>query len=343
MLGLAIAGEIAISRQSANSQGYTTMPFYGFDGEFRVRPRRGQRMSKAAYLAIFLFLSISLLFSEDTKFEGVKIRRHKSAEERELVDKIGVLSFEDDGQKLTFRSGAGDQFAIPYSDITKVVFDSDTHGAAWIASVHVHDRWLYLEYRQGDRSEKVLLVLPRAIYDKATAKFQSLFGERVTIANYPEKGEPIVDKYDDMDKSRIPDWKAKYSVKLDRTAHPLPEVKPDKATIIVVCPPLIVRETGYGAKSKLHANGKVIAVNEMGTYSIAYVDPGKYSLISQSDDANGFEMDLEAGKTYYFIQETVIGAAFVTMRIHTLLSRNSPEVVMYLVDGAYLSDWKRLN
>jgi|SRR5580658_6675202 hypothetical protein len=156
MLGLAIAGEIAISRQSANSQGYTTMPFYGFDGEFRVRPRRGQRMSKAAYLAIFLFLSISLLFSEDT-------------------------------------------------------------------------------------------------------------------------------------------------------------------------------------------NGKVIAVNEMGTYSIAYVDPGKYSLISQSDDANGFEMDLEAGKTYYFIQETVIGAAFVTMRIHTLLSRNSPEVVMYLVDGAYLSDWKRLN
>ena len=87
-------------------------------------------MSKAAYLAIFLFLSISLLFSEDTKFEGVKIRRHQSAEKRELVDKIGVLSFEDDGQKLTFRSGAGDQFAIPYSDITKVVFDTDTHGTA---------------------------------------------------------------------------------------------------------------------------------------------------------------------------------------------------------------------
>jgi hypothetical protein len=50
-------------------------------------------------------------------------------------------------------------------------------------------------------------------------------------------------------------------------------------------------------------------------------------------------MDLEAGKTYYFIQETVIGAGL--MRIHTMLSRNSPEVVMYLADGAYLSDWKR--
>jgi hypothetical protein len=294
-------------------------------------------MSRAAYLAIFFFLSSSLLFSEDTKFEGVKIRRHKSAEQRELVDKIGVLSFEDDSQKLTFRSGAGDQFTIPYSDITKVIFDRDTHGSATMASIHLHDRWLYLEYRQGDHSEKVLLIVPKATYDKAIAKSQSLFGDRVTISNYPEKGKSD----GDIDKSRIPDWRAKYSVKLDRTAHPLPEVKSDKATIVVVCPPLAARETGFWGEFKLHANGKVIAVNEMGTYSIAYVDPGKYSLISQSDDANGFEMDLEAGKTYYFIQETVIGAAFLTTRIHTMLSRNSPEVVMYLADGAYLSDWKR--
>jgi hypothetical protein len=296
-------------------------------------------MSKAACLAIFLFLSISLLFSENTKFEGVKIRRPESSEKRELVDKIGVLSFEDDSQKLTFRSAAGDRFAIPYSDITKVVFDTDTHGIAYMVSVHVHDRWLYLEYRQGDHSEKALLVLPRALYDKATAKSQSLFGERVTIANYPEKGESV-DKDGGVDKSRIPDWKSKYSVKLDRTAHPLPEVKPDKATIVVVCPPPAARDTGYGTEVKLLANGKVIAVNDMGTYSIAYLDPGKYSLISQSENANGFEMDLEAGKTYYFIQEIVIG---VFERILTMLSRNSPEVVMYLADGAYLSDWKRKN
>jgi hypothetical protein len=295
---------------------------------------------KAAYLAIFLSLSVSTLFSENIKFDGVKLRQHKSAEKRELVNKIGALSFDDDAQKLTFQSKAGDNFAVRYSDISKVIFDSDTHGTAWIASVHVHDRWLYLEYRQGDNSEKVLLVLPRAVYDKAIAKSQSLFGERVTISNYPEKGEAIVDKYDDMDKSRIPDWKAKYSIKLDRATHPLPEIKSDKATVVVVCPPLFARETGFGIVTKLHANGKVIAVNEMGTYGIAYVDPGKYSLISQSENANGFDMDLEAGKTYYFIQETVIGAFGRTL---TMLSRNSPEVVMYLVDSTYLSDWKRKN
>jgi len=312
-------------------------------------------MKKPAHLAIFLFIGISFLFSETIKFEDIKIRRHKSAEKRELVDKIGVLSFEDDARKLTFRSEAGDNFAVPYSDITKVVFDADAHmnagaksvavsalsplAGALVGRIRVHDRWLYLEYSQGDHSEKALLVLPGAICEKATAKTQSLLGERVTIANYFEKGEPIIDKDGDIDKSRVPDLKSRESMKLDRTTHPLPEVKPDKATIVVVCPPLAARNTGWGNQFKLHANGKVIAVNKMGTYSIAYVDPGKYSLISQSENANGFDMDLEAGKTYYFIQETFQGI----VKGHTMLSRNSPEVVMYLVDGAYFSDWKRLN
>ena len=53
------------------------------------------------------------------------------------------------------------------------------------------------------------------------------------------------------------------------------------------------------AHVKLHANGRVVAVNEMGTYSFAYLDPGTYRLISRSpDNNNGFDMDLEAGKTY---------------------------------------------
>jgi hypothetical protein len=308
------------------------------------------------YLTVFLFIGVSFLFSETTKFEDVRIRRHKSADKRELVDKYGVLAFDDDARKLTFKGEAGDNFAVPYSDITKVVFDTDTHmnagagslaitglsplGGLLASSIHVHDHWLYLEYSQGDHSEKVLLVLPEDKSNKATAKAKSVFGERVVIASYPEKGEPIADKDGELDKRRIPDLKSKHSMKLDRTTHPLPEVKPDKATIVVVCPPLAARFAGWGNQFKLHANGKVIAVNKVGTYSIAYVDPGKYSLISQSENANGFEMDLEAGKTYYFIQETFQGNL---SKYNTMLSRNSPEVVMYLVDGAYFSDWKRLN
>lgn len=312
-------------------------------------------MKKPARVAIFLFIGVSLLFSETTKFQEVKIRRHKSSEKRELVDKIGVLSFDDDARKLTFRSDAGDNFEVLYSDLTKMVFDSDIHmnaGATSVAvsalsplagvlvrRIHVRDRWLYLEYGKWDHSEKALLVLPGEIYDKVEDKAKTLFGERVTIANYFEKGEPVVDKDGYIDKSRVPDLKSKHSMKLDKTTHPLPEVKKDKATIVVVCPPLAARNTGWGNQFKLHANGNVIAVNKMGTYSIAYVDPGKYSLISQSENANGFDMDLEASKTYYFIQETFQGF----LKGQTTLSRNSPEVVNYLMDGAYFSDWKRLN
>jgi hypothetical protein len=87
----------------------------------------------------------------------------------------------------------------------------------------------------------------------------------------------------------------------------------------------------------LHANDNVVAVNRAGTYSFAYLDPGKYKLVSQSENANGFEMQLEAGKEYYFLQNTFQGA----LKWDTGLSRNSPELVMYELNGAYYSRWKQ--
>ncbi|MBO0911233.1 MAG: hypothetical protein J2P13_05530 [Acidobacteria bacterium] len=107
--------------------------------------------------------------------------------------------------------------------------------------------------------------------------------------------------------------------------------------MVVVCP--VVRG-GYNGRSypfKVHANDRVIAVNKWGTYSFAYLDPGKYRMASQSANAYGFEMELEAGKSYYFLQNTFQG--FV--KSSTPLTRNSPELVMYLLDGSYFSDWHR--
>jgi len=74
-------------------------------------------MKKLANLTIFVFIAVSFLASEITKFEDIKIRRHKSADKRQLVDKIGVLSFDEDARKLTFQSEAGitPPFHIPTS------------------------------------------------------------------------------------------------------------------------------------------------------------------------------------------------------------------------------------
>ncbi len=87
----------------------------------------------------------------------------------------------------------------------------------------------------------------------------------------------------------------------------------------------------------MHANDRVVAVNKAGTYSLAYLDPGKYRLVSQSENANGFERELEGGKTYYFLQNTFQGV----FRWETKLSHNSKELVTYLMSGTYFSDWSR--
>jgi hypothetical protein len=316
-------------------------------------------MKRLALVAFFLS-GVPLLFGDTTTtttFDHVKIHRHKSADKRQLVDKVGVLAFNDDARKLTFASRVDDTLDVPYDDVSRVVFDAATHmRAGWpaavlaaggmpgiiastiIAGTHVQDHWFYLQYNQQGDPKQALLVVPGDLTEKVISKAKEVFGDRVTVVAFAEKGEEI-QKNDEIDKSRVPDLKSKHSMKLDKVNHPLPEVKPDKATIVVVCPPLAARNTGWGNQFKLHANRKVVAVNKMGTYSIAYVEPGKYSLISQAENANGFEIDLEAGKTYYFLQNTYQGV----MKGETKLSRNSPEVVMYLLDGAYFSDWKRLN
>ncbi len=93
---------------------------------------------------------------------------------------------------------------------------------------------------------------------------------------------------------------------------------------------------GKGNQFKLHANSKVIAVNRLGTYGFAYLDPGEYQMVSQTENASEFRINLEPGKDYYFLQNTFMG----TWKAHTTLSRQSKELVMYELSGAYYSDWK---
>jgi len=44
----------------------------------------------------------------------------------------------------------------------------------------------------------------------------------------------------------------------------------------------------------------------------------------------------KGGKAYYFLQNTGQG----TFKWTTMLSHNSPEVVTFLLNGSYFSDWK---
>jgi len=289
-----------------------------------------------------LFVLASLYSSAETvKFGSVQIRRAKSEHNRVLVNKDGDLKFDDDSRRLTFSSDVGDNVVIPYDEVTKAVFEKTMRmrgGAVAYLSIpgaiaagqHIGFYWFYVEYKHGDRANQILFHIPKGSSEKMTAKGRDLFGSRFSEVEFPEKGEEI-------DPKTLPDIKSKHAFVADRQDHPLPELKPDKATVVVVCPALEARFSGRGNQFKLHANDRVVAVNREGTYSFAYLDPGKYKLVSQSENANGFEMQLEAGKEYYFLQEIFQGS----WKAHSALSHNSPELVMYEVNGAYYSDWKR--
>jgi hypothetical protein len=278
----------------------------------------------------------------------VKIQRRESPKSRILIDKSGVLTFEDDTRRLAFACGKRDSFDVSYDDVTKAQFEVTMHmrddtltstvlllGLTGVAAQsllqleHEHDYWFYLGYKNGEHSETALLEIPKGSSETFITKAKSLFGSRVIIPAFQEHGEPV-------NPQTLPAIHSKQSIRVDWNSQPLPEVKLDKATVVVVCPRVRNYDPAYGNQFKLHANERVIAVNQEGTYSIAYVEPGKYHLVSQSVNANGFRMELESGKAYYFLQNVFEG----TIKNHTTLSRNSEELVMYELYGSYFSDWK---
>jgi hypothetical protein len=300
----------------------------------------------------FLSLGTHCFAAETEKFNDVRIHQHRSAQDRVLVDRVGILTFDDTNHKFTFEKITEDRFdtperlVVPYDAVIKIVFDGTTHmhgaglgwapfvglaGGAIIAGLHVRDYWFYVQYKDGEGNSEALFDVPKESSDRVIQKTTALFGSRVSVTKFQEVGQSI-------ERDKLPDFKSKHSLQIDKQNAHLPDNRPDKATIIVVCPP-VAPLSGRGNQYKLHANGNVIAVNREGTYSFAYLDPGKYFLASQAENANGFEMELEAGNTYYLLQNTFEGI----FKRHTVLSRNSPELVSYLMSGTYFSEWSIKN
>ena len=305
-------------------------------------------MRRLSILVVLMLLSTWSLASGTERFNHVQIHSHKSAQDRVLVNRVGTLTFDDTSRKFIFEKELEDRFDTPervevsYDAVTRVVFEETAHksggtlewtpfvglmAASVIAGRRVHDYWFYVEYKNGDEGAQELLRVPKDSYERVIEKAAALFGSRASVTKFPEVGQSVKPE-------NLPDYKSKHSLRVDKVNRPLPEAKPDKATIVIVCPPVKARDAGRWNQYKLHANDRVVAVNKEGTYSFAYIEPGKYRLVSQADDANGFEMELEAGKTYYFLQNTFQGG-------DTVLSRNSPELVNYLMSGTYFADWSR--
>jgi hypothetical protein len=284
---------------------------------------------------------LAQLHAQQTVFDKVKVRYNRSGDDVRLVDKNVDLILDDGAKKLIVR-GSDRPIEINYADVTKVVLETTRHmrggalsqmvgglaGAA-IASKKVQDYWCYIEYKQADGSvQPYLMEVAKEVSDQVVEKMRATFGERVILAEFPEAEE--------VDKNTLAALQTKHDVDVDKKSRPMPQLKPDKALVVAVCPPLAARYAGKGNQFKLHANDRVIAVNKMGTYSFAYLEPGEYLLVSQTENASGIRLKLEAGKDYYFLQNTFMG----TWKAKTSLSQHTAELVKYELNGAWYSDWR---
>ncbi len=285
---------------------------------------------------------------QQTVFDKVKARFNRSEQDRRLVDKEAILVFDDATQKLSVRCPEK-PLEVQYGEVQKVIFEASTRmpgsvtaaalgaGIGGLAGAAIQtgmdnrftrSYWFYLEYKKPDGSLNLyLLETDKRASAQVIEKAKTVFGARVTITSFDEKAEEIK-------KNQLKDLKSKHSLDVDRENRPMPEIKPDKALVVFVCPPMAARLAAQGNQIKFHANDQVVAVNKMGTYSFVYFDPGDYLMASQSSNAIAISIRLEAGKDYYFQQDIFYGG-------DTGLARHSKELALYELSGTYYANWKR--
>jgi len=223
-------------------------------------------------ILLVLVLSTSWLVAEPNVVIHVKTRVHADAKDRVLVEKGETLTFDDEQHRLILTGSASKRLDIAYDDVAKIVFEVTTHmrggrlaemisfaGAGGaiagniLAGKHVNDYWFYLEYKKPDGGANVLIEVPKNSSAQVIDKANEIFGSRVTVADFSERPAEI-------EKKQLADLHSKQALKVNKKDHPVPEVKPDKALIVVVCPRLTPSLFNPDNQFKLHANDHVVAV-----------------------------------------------------------------------------------
>lgn len=300
------------------------------------------RAFRFAVPCLLTLLLSALCSAQPATFSKVKVRFSQPGDRR-MVDKDVDLTF-DDAQGRLITRGEHKPLNVKYGDVQKVVFDVSRHmrGGAMsqvvgglvgvaMAAQRVNDYWMYIEYKAADgTTTPYLMEIDKENAYTVIQKAQAVFGDRASVTAFTEAAM-------DIDKNLLKDLQSKHEMDPNKKDHPLPEFKTDKALVVVVCPSLAARYSGKGIQFKFHANDQVVAINKWGTYSFVYLEPGEYTLASQTENASALKINLEAGKDYYFLQNTFMG----NWKAKTGLSRNAKELVMYEMEGAYYSDWKR--
>ena len=270
-----------------------------------------------------------------------------------------ALVLDDSARRLTISPKNAARIEFDYDAVSKVFVEPNTRisyslGAAFVGfaiggglfggriaeainNPNKMDLTVYIEHKRPDGTvAPVVLSIGKEDSTAVLKGIEAAFGDRATLAGFaavPEKAETR-------------DLGARHLIKGNPTEQPMPELRADKALVVVACP------TGNGLDAVrtdkyqkwggyILVNEKIVALNAPGTYSFFYLDPGEYTLVSQvrspgsAQDATGLRMKLEPGKEYYLIQTIYIAGKF-----KSFLGWHSKELVMYEIANLFLSDWQ---
>lgn len=306
-------------------------------------------------IGMFVLLQATQARSQgQVSFSDAEVRYVKD-DKRELDFDDAVLTLDSTTRRLHVKT-AKHPLDISFDDVEKVVVEVNTLGkkagfgasflgmfaggllfgnaiATSIDKPFKNDHFVYLEIKKPNGGTSgYLLSIGKDSTPQAMNALKAAFGERLIIPVFEEKLETV-------DKAPLADQKIRLKAVATDKQHPMPELRPDKALVVVTCPATIMvrvrQEKGmYGAA--LFAGEKLVGFNGPGTYNFFYLDPGEYMLTSVTKDAVGLRMKVEAGKEYYLIQTFYAKGIF----LRSLLVRHSKEVTMFEVGGSLWADWK---
>lgn len=209
-------------------------------------------------LVALIHLGLSpMAWSEPVAF-NVKTYFVKEPGKRQLVEKDAVLVLDDSTRKLTVRSKER-PLDTSFDDIEKVVFEVSARrrGGAWsqlgivgaiVAAQTINDYWCHLAVQTPQGTEHYLLEIPKDTSSTVIDRAKALLGPKILIPTFAEQPKAM----------RIEDLKARESkqdLKVERKTFLTPELKPDKALVVVLSP--IWSESIL--QTKLHANDEVVA------------------------------------------------------------------------------------
>lgn len=268
-------------------------------------------------------------------FKNVTMRRALSPEDRRLIQRKVDLIFDDANAMLTVEThqiGAALRangevvpapFRVKFDEIAKVVLDATQtrNGASvWHA---------YFERKPGATPDRFLFSTQDPQASELLATIRQTFGARVEQPHFEPIGKA----------SGVVPSSAGGCPYRSRDDASLPEIRPDKALVVIVSAQMEgnVSVMGFGRLAGVLVNGHRIGANHEGSYSFTYLDPGVYR-ISSTLGKTIYEtrLTMDSGQGYYFIQNRLRGGE---------LSRHSREYVMFEAGGAYYSeqtcsDWK---